>query len=154
MSCIRTCPKCGMEHEGTQSRCKACYAEWGRMWRRKNPARARAIVKRYQKNHPDRMRRTNRIQNLKSYGLTLETFDALLASQNGRCAICGTDKPNGPGKYFMVDHDHKTKKVRGLLCHNCNTIMGHSFDDADRLRRAIAYLEGGSNFRQGVREHV
>ena len=57
----------------------------------------------------------------KLYGLTLESFDEMLKAQGGVCAICKqTDKT---GK-FLVDHDHETGKVRGLLCRRCNHIIG------------------------------
>ena len=45
------------------------------------------------------------------------------------------------GKKFHVDHDHKTGKVRALLCFNCNVMLGNSFDDPEILRRALLYLE-------------
>lgn len=76
----------------------------------------------------------------RQYGLTPEAFAALLAGQGGRCAICGTDTPNGKG--WCVDHDHETDAVRGVLCNNCNTVLGHAHDDVEVLAGAIAYLTG------------
>ena len=55
----------------------------------------------------------------------------------------GSGKCGGPGKYFHVDHNHATKVVRGLLCCNCNFVVGHCLDNVEILRAAIAYLEGG-----------
>ena len=66
-------------------------------------------------------------------------FDALLAAQSGRCAICGTDKPNGHG--WHVDHNHKSGAVRGILCSGCNVGIGQLRDDPAILRAATAYLE-------------
>lgn len=50
------------------------------------------------------------------YGLTIAAYRALLESQNGRCAICGAKQ----GEKLKIDHDHRTGKVRGLLCGSCN----------------------------------
>jgi hypothetical protein len=73
------------------------------------------------------------------YGITVDDYDALFASQAGRCAICSTDSPGGRGR-FHVDHDHATGEVRGLLCTNCNAGLGQFKDDPDRLGAAIRYL--------------
>jgi len=73
------------------------------------------------------------------YGLSLAQFDALLAAQGGRCAICGGVDPGGKGVWH-VDHDHGSGAVRGLLCHGCNAGIGSLGDDPDRLPAAAAYL--------------
>jgi Recombination endonuclease VII len=71
------------------------------------------------------------------YGLTLEQYDEILASQNGVCAIC--EQP--PGKYRLcVDHNHATKARRGLLCHRCNTALARLEAFMDWETRARAYL--------------
>jgi hypothetical protein len=74
------------------------------------------------------------------YGISLEEFDALVTAQEGRCAICRTDTPGGKGSWH-VDHDHATNRIRGLLCHPCNLMLGHAQDDPARLRAAAAYLD-------------
>jgi len=80
---------------------------------------------------------------LKKYGITIAQYEAMLAKQNGVCAICG--KPPAGGKTssssLHVDHDHKTGENRGLLCNNCNTGIGKFFDDVELFRKAIKYLE-------------
>lgn len=66
----------------------------------------------------------------------------MLAAQGGKCAICESTSPGGRwNKNFFVDHEHDSGRVRALLCHNCNAGIGHFFDDIERLRKAIAYLE-------------
>jgi len=80
---------------------------------------------------------------LREYGLTEEQYDALHASQGGCCAICSTEKLGTTYDRLYVDHDHATGQVRGLLCMNCNTAIGHMRDDPELLRRAAAYIEAG-----------
>jgi hypothetical protein len=86
------------------------------------------------------------------YGLTPESYGALLEAQGGCCAICGSPDPRGrSGLPWAVDHDHaccpggKTcgKCVRKLLCYPCNQGLGLFGDDPVRLRAAAAYLERG-----------
>lgn len=57
-------------------------------------------------------------------------------AQGGNCAICLTP----PKRWFAIDHDHATGKVRGLLCTNCNTGIGMLKDDLEVLHRAQVYL--------------
>jgi len=64
------------------------------------------------------------------------------AAQTG-CAICHGPPPRRSGRYH-VDHDHKTKKVRGLLCNNCNVLVGMARENPDVLQEAIAYLARSS----------
>ena len=73
---------------------------------------------------------------VRKYGVTQANYDAMLSAQGGRCAICHKTQERA----FDVDHDHTTGVVRGLLCTNCNRMIGHAGDDADRLEAAAAYL--------------
>jgi hypothetical protein len=74
------------------------------------------------------------------YGLT--ELEVATLRKLAVCGICGTDEPQGRHGNFQIDHDHVTGEVRGVLCHNCNLMIGHAQDDPDILRAAIAYLEG------------
>ena len=78
---------------------------------------------------------------VKSYGLTLEKYDQILAAQKGGCAICHskTAKTKRNGR-FCVDHDHVTEQVRGLLCAACNRGIGLLQDNAEILDAGAAYL--------------
>jgi hypothetical protein len=136
-------------------------AEAARQWRKDNPdlskqqARERyqrdpgaaaAKVQKWRKEHPDQwalIQRANRLK--RKYGLSLDDYDRLLTSQGGRCAICGSTDPKttkGQARFgdFAVDHDHKTGKVRGLLCGHCNTGLGLFRDDPNHLEAALRYL--------------
>ncbi len=79
-------------------------------------------------------------QLVKKYGLTPEQVDDMLAAQGGVCAICGGG-PDGRWGKFNVDHNHTTGNVRGLLCSNCNQMIGHAKDSPALLRLAADYLE-------------
>lgn len=76
------------------------------------------------------------------YGITLEQYQELLDKQDGRCAVCGTDKPwpDSSRTNFVVDHCHSTGRVRGLLCATCNLMLGYAKDQTEILRAAITYL--------------
>lgn len=93
---------------------------YGRDWARKNPI----------KNLKTRLRIT--------FGITLERFEEMLRSQNGLCAICFLPSKN---KRLAVDHCHRTKKVRALLCDPCNRAIGLFKEDPIRMANAIEYLK-------------
>ena len=71
------------------------------------------------------------------YGITVDEYEAMLASQNGVCAVCG--RPPGIRR-LCVDHNHRTGAVRGLLCKECNTSLGNTNDDISILQKLINYL--------------
>lgn len=81
---------------------------------------------------PDRIRKMD----LKAkYGLSLEDYEAMLLAQEGRCAICGV-----ADEKLVVDHNHATGRVRSLLCHLCNAMIGCARESAEILVSAAAYL--------------
>ena len=61
------------------------------------------------------------------YGITKEEYELMLSKQDSKCAICGSkdSKYFSRSKYLVVDHCHKTGKIRGLLCAPCNTLLGN-----------------------------
>jgi hypothetical protein len=100
-----------------------------------------AEYKRHRAAHPERFRRYERTQNLKrKYGITIKQFEAMLAAQGGTCAVCA-GPPLGKGNQYHVDHDHRTGRIRGILCHKCNVALGLVSDSPLHLRALIAYLE-------------
>jgi hypothetical protein len=72
----------------------------------------------------------------KKFGIGIEQFEELLKKQHHRCAICGVKED---GQKLDVDHCHKTKKVRGLLCRSCNIGLGMFKDDQKILHAAYLY---------------
>lgn len=80
------------------------------------------------------------------FKLTGEAHGKLLDKQDGRCAICGRSN-----RKLHVDHDHDTGAVRGLLCGPCNRSIGVLGDTAEKLMRAVRYLQGGDDGWQTTR---
>ena len=80
----------------------------------------------------------------RSYGMTHELYEKIEEGQKSKCKICGGEgfiMPVGGKKKLVVDHDHATGKVRGLLCHNCNRGLGLFQDNEALLRKAADYLD-------------
>jgi Recombination endonuclease VII len=71
----------------------------------------------------------------KKYGITEAEHQQMLRNQNSLCAICKREVK------LCVDHNHKTGKVRGLLCNSCNLIVGVLQDNPTIIRNMITYLE-------------
>lgn len=67
-------------------------------------------------------------------------YNKLFIEQNGCCKICKRPQTEFKKK-LAVDHCHITGKTRGLLCNNCNTILGHAKDNIKTLQNAIKYLK-------------
>lgn len=85
---------------------------------------------RYERGRAEHLRRT--------YGITLEQYDEMVAEQNGVCAIC--HEVCNTGKRLAVDHNHDTGEVRGLLCSRCNLGIGY-LRNVSNLANSIVYLE-------------
>jgi hypothetical protein len=82
-----------------------------------------------------------RSRNLKAaYGITDEDYEEMLASQNGCCAICLVNVTDLSRK-LVIDHCHKSGKIRALLCATCNSALGFAKDSSEILRRAADYLD-------------
>lgn len=89
----------------------------------------------------DQQKRNNYL--VKTYGITLDDYNRRLESQDGRCAICR----RLPRKYVLcVDHDHKTGRIRGLLCIRCNRHLGAVGDNLERVMKFVEYLKKDEEF--------
>lgn len=105
------------------------------------------------KRDPERERSANRRRRLALYGLTEAEFEDMVTLQRGCCAVCSTDDPGARG--WQIDHDHACcpgigscgQCVRGLLCHDCNLLLGHAKDRIDVLEQASKYLISNSQFK-------
>lgn len=74
----------------------------------------------------------------RNFGITQKKYNEMLEIQNEGCKICGKKQET---RSLAVDHDHKTGKVRGLLCTACNLALGMVHDDIDVLQQMISYLK-------------
>lgn len=115
---------------------KSKYKKTRRDWYEKNRDKVKAYAKQWAENNKDRRKLVMRRYQCSLYGLTLEQYNALYHKQLGRCGICAVKLTKA-----MIDHCHKTHRVRGLLCGHCNRGLGLFFDKPRLLRKAIAYLE-------------
>lgn len=147
------------ELDGYAHACISCNRNRGRKYRMRNKdkIRARSAIFRNanrehvlkQKREYDKIYRSrpgyplaDRFRNIKQkYGLTAFDYNRLLASQEAKCAICNTSLNDLGKKRMVIDHCHKTKKVRGLLCTTCNLGIGYSKESVDILQNMIAYLQ-------------
>ena len=138
---MKVCTKCGVEKPLTeyshkraknrkpslQPRCKACASEDTKLWRNSQSI--------------------DRLKDLylqRTYGVTLQWYQDTLSLQHNTCSLCNTaftfhgelnaDSP-------VVDHNHTTGKVRGILCNECNRGLGYFHDNPTTLRKAAVYLE-------------
>lgn len=129
---------------------KAETASYLKRWRAANPGKD----KQYRDAQTDAQRAARLQQNrawkfVTKYGLTMDQFTEMLRRQRNQCAICGTKialRRHGEGHVCrqgsaLVDHDHRTGRVRGLLCVSCNFLLGYAEDDIPTLEQAIRYLK-------------
>lgn len=115
-----------------------------RNWRHANPEKCKAINKRAhasKRANPERWaveqqhgRKSNYLY--RRTGITLEEFDAIVATQGSRCTICGDYEK------LHADHNHKTNTFRGAICGRCNRGIGMFRDNTGFLANAIEYLDG------------
>jgi len=84
----------------------------------------------------------------RAYGISIDIYNDMYKAQEGCCSICknayiavgiGTKKDRG--KFLCVDHDHKTRKVRELLCENCNRAVGLLQENIVVAKNLVGYLE-------------
>ena len=87
-----------------------------------------------------KLRRRSRFL-LKTYGITIEDYNHMLTIQNFTCASCKRHQSMFK-KALVVDHNHKTGKVRGILCSGCNLALGNISEDPDKLIKLAAYIRG------------
>lgn len=124
---------------GKGTECRTCYAK--RRHKKiynERPEYFRERQKHFRKTNPDKHKSTE----LKGrFGITLKDYQAKLEAQGGTCAICKSSSPGRSDvRYFSVDHDHDTGKVRDLLCTRCNTGIGSLQDSSEILELAAEYL--------------
>ncbi len=153
MSDIKTCTKCKVTKpvedfctdrsrtDGLTSHCKLCRKISETKYRNTSQGKKKHVanVKRYYvKKGGSKFRAETNLFRL--YGVTPEQFNKLYVEQEGCCAICGTHQSEFK-RALSVDHNHKTKVIRGLLCNNCNMAIGKLQENPILLRKAADYLD-------------
>ena len=106
-----------------------------KLYRKQNGKKINEYGKKYRFKNKDKCKEYE----IKQYGLTIEDYNDLFNKQNGCCVICNKHQSQLKRKLF-VDHDHKTGKIRGLLCYRCNSVLGFSQDNIYLLQKMINYL--------------
>ena len=79
------------------------------------------------------------------YKITLAEYWRIFTAQGGKCAACQNPASRSPRGLLYVDHCHATGKIRGLLCHGCNSALGHAKDRINVLLGLVQYLRNHSN---------
>lgn len=118
-------------YTGHFARCKSCitkiYSEKQKEYYQKNKNKICIKAKWYRHKY--------------ELSFSQEDYYRMLSSQNGCCAICKSSVKNINRKFFEIDHNHKTGKVRGLLCALCNKGLGMFRDNITAIKNAASYLE-------------
>ena len=111
--------------------------EHSRNYYKDNRKRVRGVQGKYRLKNLVAEKARHRKNNIKKYGITEDDYLRIFEGQKGVCLICGLPQLT---KRLHIDHDHKTGKIRGLLCENCNRGLGMFKDDIVTLKSAIGYL--------------
>jgi len=147
-----------LNRDGHAYGCKQCRNSKHRNDRKLNPAKYRGEYrKRVDANGPEWKRKNIRRIGFIKFRVNEAWFDAKLASQGGRCGICGTSREHQQWSRFCIDHDHECcgqgkacdKCRRDLLCHKCNIKLG-MIEDADWIGKAIKYLTKHGKYMPGI----
>ena len=129
---MKTCSKCKEEkqlidfaktgrREGLfASLCKPCSSKKASAWNKNNPEKRRLYSRR------------NKLK--KQYGISPEQYDEMIKSQEAKCLICEKNRK------LVIDHNHKTGEVRGLLCNQCNAGIGYFYENPSIMKKAIKYV--------------
>lgn len=144
---MKTCTKClqrkeiaafykdAQKSDGLTTQCRDCINARQRAAKDADPVTVRAA---------QRLRAYAYTLRVK-FGVTVAEYNALLAAQDGRCAICRKPETarsrHGNLKHLAFDHCHRTGHLRALLCDACNNGLGRFCDDPALLRAAADYLE-------------
>jgi hypothetical protein len=130
------------KHWGLSGECKKCRYDALKVWRKSNPERD--TTNRLRERTRNKLKRRLKGWREKGIVFTLEEYSEIKTKQGGKCAICFRSD-EGHKKALAVDHDHRTGKVRGLLCGSCNLGIGYFKDSVDLLKSAIGYLNDRTN---------
>jgi hypothetical protein len=168
---MKRCTKCGELkprtefyaekacRDGLRGECKACFAARAKVWYGKNREKAIANAAAWRKANLERARATRRARSplirertrdqhlRRTFGISSEEYDSMLARQGGVCAVCR--QPPKADESFHVDHHDERGGIRGVLCVRCNNALGQLREDVDVAERAVDYLAANGFVRTG-----
>lgn len=120
---------------GRQHYCKKCQLKYSQ----ENPEK----WKMYREKVSSEQTRKFKLKH--KYNITIEDYDRMFEEQHGYCAVCGKSEiekhQSGTILRLAVDHNHKTGKIRRLVCRSCNLMLGNAKEDINILVKAIEYLK-------------
>jgi hypothetical protein len=131
-----------------KTKCKRCRSEEAKQRYAAATSEQKAKLvertKSWKEANPEKYRRCWKRSDLKrKYGISEAAFLQMVKQQDNCCAICGQSGEPDDNRIttnLVVDHNHKTGKVRKLLCHKCNKGLGQFLDDPELLDKAASYL--------------
>ena len=126
------------------SDCKECQKKRTQAWRKRRPD---LVLKQHQEYYRKNPQVQRAIQIRLKYGLTPEDVERITQSQSNKCLGCGVDLST---IVKHIDHCHKTKVVRGILCGPCNHTIGHAKDKPAVLRKLADYLDAYSGVSKAL----
>ena len=125
---------------GKYKKCRLCMGLQCRKWEKKNRKKVLETRRIFYSKNKIKYRKKSVLKNKE---ISLLQYEELLKNQNNKCYICGlpeTKKFKGELISLSIDHNHKSGKVRKLLCHHCNTGIGHFKEDTSLMKKAIEYI--------------
>lgn len=121
-----------------RNKCKSCCSLYHKKYASLNKDKMKAY---YKKIAP--IRRWRRVK--EKYGITQNEYEKLLKQQNNKCAICCRINSKKNTSYLFIDHCHQTNKIRGLLCNDCNLVIGGMGDNyikvKNYMKNCLKYLK-------------
>lgn len=152
------CKKCDNEHskkyqkehlEGARLRKKRWYKRHSveqslksNNYNKEHRTEKTLYMREFCKKHPEETLLYRRNYNcMRAHGITLKQKEEMILNQDNKCLICEIDLRQLNTKKVHVDHDHKTNKIRGILCHYCNTALGFLEEDLEKVYKLAEYVK-------------
>lgn len=138
--------------DGLHHACRICARKAYKKYSSKNRSKINATHKKYCLKNKEKIRllhkkeyQKNRAQYYNSYikrtyGISIEEKNKIKIKQDFKCWIC-KDHEKNLTRGLVIDHNHKTGKIRGLLCQLCNSALGKFKEDRAAILNAVKYLE-------------